>query len=426
MPVLMLFEPHCSGHRMQYVKWIARSAVADGYDVQLATFPESLSHPLYLAMQEECQGRVKVMILPGNEELRKGRLLDRCGLSNLVKRELTYRRSYATFFRQLLPHQRPDFVFVPYLDYCSHAVALLGSPFGEVTWGGIVMRPSFHLEPMGIPGPYSRLHRIKEKLFLRLFRDKRLKALFSIDEALVRYVQQIRPGLSKRLRFLPDPAELSGTVPRESSRQRLGIPDDAMVVLVYGSLTLRKGIDTLLRAAEEHNFPREVHILLAGRQDREVRALLLSSPAKALREAGRLHEQDRFLSEEDEYMVFKASDVVWLGYRGHYAMSGVLVQAGMMGLPVVACAEGVVGWLTLKHELGVAVSVDDVEAVSRAIAELAGSPEAAASYGENGKHFSALHTAEDFSRAINRSLQTWAAPVEIPNSEISNYRKTLT
>lgn len=409
MSRLMILEPHCNGHRMQYVRWIAREAVARGHVVQLATFANCLDHPLYLAAQRECRGCIQTLILPHNEDLQKGTLLDQPGLSKLVKRELDYHRLYSTFFRQLSANQRPDLVFVPYLDYCAYAMALLQSPFGDVPWGGIVMRPSFHLGPMGIAGPRSRLHWPKEKLFFRLLRNKALRALFSIDEALVRYVHQNEPGLATRLHFLPDPAEFNGTGSRKAARQKLGIPNDAVVVLVYGSLTTRKGIDSLLLATQQDNFPQQVHVLLAGRRDAKVRELLLSSPARMLREAGRLHEYDGFLSDEEQHTVFRAADVVWLGYKEHYAMSGVLVQAGAMGLPVVASTEGLVGWLTRKYKLGLDVPVDDAKAVAEAIASLAQSPGASSEYGENGRHFAALHTPENFGKALNDALQVDAA-----------------
>jgi glycosyltransferase involved in cell wall biosynthesis len=410
MSVLMIVEPHSSGHRMQYVHWIVRGALEEGFSVQLVTFPESLDHPLYLAMQEECQGRVRVALLPERGILQKENLLNRPGILNLVERELTYYRLYSAFFRQLSSSERPSFVFLPYLDYCTYAVAVLGSPFGDIPWGGIVMRPSFHLGPMGIESSRSRLHWPKERLFFRLLRNRTLRVLFSIDEPLVHYVRRSKPRLAERLQFLPDPAEFSGTSSRESARRMLEIPGDAVIVLVYGSLTPRKGIDALLRATQESTFPQEVHILLAGRQDAEVQELLLSSHAEALREAGRLHEHNEFLSDDDQYSVFRVADIVWLGYRGHYAMSGVLVQAAMMGLPVVACADGLVGWMTRRHELGLTVAIDDAEAVAQVIAKLVRSAEAIAEYGDNGKCFSSLHTSEHFARAIMAKLQAGSIP----------------
>lgn len=405
MASLAIVEPHCSGHRMQYVRWVVREMIKGGYDLRLVTFPETLDHPLYSVMQDECLGGVQTLLLPKSGSLQRKDLRERPGISNLVIREFAYHRLFSNFFRQLPDEERPDFVFVPYLDYLAYAVALLGSPFGDSPWAGIVMRPSFHLEAMGIAGPRSRLHRPKRRLFLRLLRNRTLKRLFSIDEALIRYIGREHPEMAHQLRYLPDPAELNGTGSRESARKVLGIPDDVVVILVYGSLTHRKGIDSLMRAAMEDDFPQEVHILLAGHQDQQVRELLQSSYAGALRRAGRLHEYDRFLSDEEEYSAFRAANIVWMGYRGHYLMSGVLVQAGIMGLPVVACSEGVIGWLTRERQLGLDVKVDGQKAVAKAVATLACSKEASLTYGANGNRFAAAHTPENFCKALMREVK---------------------
>jgi glycosyltransferase involved in cell wall biosynthesis len=390
---------------MQYVRWIARGMINNGYDLQLVTFPESLDHPLYSVMQEECQHRIRPVLLPDYGGLSEEALLNQSGLLALLRRELTYHRLYRSFFRRVQREERPDVVFVPYMDYLTYAAALLGSPFGDIPWAGIVMRPSFHLESMGIPGPRSRLDRLKEKLFFRLLKNKALKKLLSIDESLVDYVSMERPELADRIDYLPDPAELVGDSSKESARQRLGIPLDATVILVYGALTARKGIDSLLLAAGEDGFPPRVHLLLAGRQSQDVANLLRSPQAQSLRSDGRLHEQNCFLDDNEEYDAFKASDIVWMGYRGHYTTSGVLVQSGAMGLPVISCMEGVIGWLTRKHGLGLSVEIDNPSAVAEAVAILECSSETAAVLRENALRFAASHSPLNLSNAIGRHFE---------------------
>jgi len=61
---------------------------------------------------------------------------------------------------------------------------------------------------------------------------------------------------------------------------------------------------------------------------------------------------DRFIDSETEQDLFSACDVVWLGYKGHYGMSGVLVQAYRSGKPLIATADGLIGWFCRDGELG--------------------------------------------------------------------------
>lgn len=204
--------------------------------------------------------------------------------------------------------------------------------------------------------------------------------------------------------FHPEPVELSGSQSRDSARRALGIPGDAIVVLVYGALDDSKGLDALLGSMQADGFREEVSVLVAGRQDPEIKALLASSHAKTLRDAGRIYERNDFLYSESEQEVFSASDIVWVGYRGQYISSGVLIKATMAGLPIVACEEGLIGWLTRNHELGLTVDIGDERAVATAISELTRNQELSRKFSENGRRFSMQHTVDAFGQAIGREL----------------------
>ena len=99
---------------------------------------------------------------------------------------------------------------------------------------------------------------------------------------------------------------------------------------------------------------------------------------------------------EEEYMVFKASDIAWLGYREHYTMSGVLAQAGSMGLPVIACKKGLIGWFTEKYELGVALNNLDEKGVIDAINRLLLDKEKLFQFGNVARKCFAEHTTNNF------------------------------
>jgi glycosyltransferase involved in cell wall biosynthesis len=318
------------------------------------------------------------------------------GFSGLVRREIFYRKILRKFYEKTLQRDSIDFVFVPYLDYCAYAIGLLGSPFGDKPWAGLVMRPAFHYHEMGIIGPRSLLLMPKKYLFYKLLADRRLRALFTDDISFFEYFNK-RQSLSKqKIYYLPDPAEFKGNIKKETARKILGIPEDAIVLLVYGTINYRKGVDSLLYAAAHPDFPSNVHILLAGRQGIDAASLLRTSLGEKLRSVNRLHEMNKFLTTEEEYMVFKASDIAWLGYRGHYTMSGVLVQAGLMGLPIVACKEGLIGWLTEKYQLGVVFNALEEEAITKTIKQLISDKSRFNIYVEAGKRYFSNHTVNQF------------------------------
>ena len=399
MTSLMIVEPHSEGHHLRYARWISREAVARGYEVYLVTSADAFRHPAHLALRAECGERLRTVALPGSRAKR-----DPENILDSVRLQMYYRNLFGKCYRTLSQSEHPDYVFIPYLDYCMHAIALFGSPFGNTPWGGLVITPIFHLggRDLGVPG--SRLERVKQRAFLRLLHDRSLRAVYTFDETLMHEVQQAQPEVADRLRFLPEPAELKGTHSRESARQALGIPSDVPVILVYGALDGSKGIDALMAATGKDTFPKEAVVLLAGTQDTEVRALLSSSQARALRGGGRLYEWDKYLYGEDEHAVFQAADIVWIGYRHQYISSGVLIQAAMAGLPIVACREGLIGWLTRRHGLGPVVNIDDSREVAEAIRRLVRDPGLSAKFRENGRRFSSLHNVEHFSQSIGEEL----------------------
>lgn len=384
---ILIIEPFVQGHHGAYLHWIVRAFLQRGHAVQLATFEPSLSHP---SMQELLSNYGNQLTIITKEFHAFGTFDG--NLIRMAADMIVFRRLVGHFYALALKNSRIAFVLLPYLDYCTYALAIAGSPFGSTPWGGITMRTAFHYAAMGVKAPSSRVDPIKRRLFCRLLRDPYLRALFTIDETLFEYAQVWPADARSRLVYLPDLATTKKAIARAAARERLKIAQDALIILVYGSLAKRKGIEALLRASEHSDFPSCCHVFLAGRQDSAAMEILRSSCALRLRQAGRLHEIPHHLSEEEENLIFSASDAVWLGYLDHYQMSGVLVQAGMMGLPSIACQEGLIGWLTARHQSGVVVPMTDPPGIARQIRELFETPGRARECGNNGRKAYASHT----------------------------------
>jgi glycosyltransferase involved in cell wall biosynthesis len=258
---------------------------------------------------------------------------------------------------------------------------------------------------MGVKAPTGKVEQVKKWLFGCLLRNPYLRALFTIDQTLFEYADTWTQEARSRLIYLPDLAVTKQSMSRAAARERLRIGHDAWVILVYGSLTKRKGIEVLLQASECSDFPTRCHLLLAGKQAPDATAILQSAHAMRLRQADRLHEITHYLGEEEESTAFAAADAVWLGYLGHYQMSGVLVQAGMMGLPSIACEEGLIGWLTARHQSGVVVPISDPSVVARKIKDLFESPGRAREYGNNGRKAYASHTEDHAARILVQAIR---------------------
>ena len=156
---------------------------------------------------------------------------------------------------------------------------------------------------------------------------------------------------------------------------------------------------------QEPSFPSHAHVILAGLQDAEAKGFISSAAVRALSQTGRLHCVDSFISPDCEYRIFAASDLLWLGYQQHNVMSGVLVQAGQMGLPAIGCEEGMIGWTIRKKQMGITVPLHDPRKVAIAIRELIQNQRQMNECGENGRRAFSSHTPDHFAHTIFEGVQ---------------------
>jgi hypothetical protein len=333
---LHLIEPRADGHRMQYVRRLIAQAPA-GTSITLSTFPSALAHPGTKAALAAATTLVDVRMIDGEVEFQSS-VQGGTGL----RLQPAYWRLLRRHWRGLTTMQRGDLAVVPYLDYCSYAIGLLGSPFGNTPYSGIVMRPDFHWKEQGVVAPRTDQAGIKRWLFLRLLSQSRLRRLVTIDPSLVDWVRKHCPPGFDRLRLATDPADMRGTADRDQARRYFGLPLHAWVLLLFGSIDMRKGLTDLLAVAGDAAFPAQGVVLIVGRQSAECRALIAERGSKL--PPGRLVCADRYVDSDEEWMAFAAADCGWLAYENFFGSSGVLAQCEQVGIDVVHRGEGLIGY----------------------------------------------------------------------------------
>jgi D-inositol-3-phosphate glycosyltransferase len=143
-------------------------------------------------------------------------------------------------------------------------------------------------------------------------------------------------------------AERAQPVVPEAAREALGLPADALVVLLFGVLRPDKGLGDLLEAATRS--PRW-HVVVAGKEDGALAAERAGLAAPGL--AGRVSVHEGFQEIDAVARFFAAADVVALPYRVA-SQSGVAHLAYGFGRPVMAypvgglteaVIDGRTGWL---------------------------------------------------------------------------------
>ena len=363
-------EPTLGGHHAPYLTWMVEGFLKQGImvtaivggdhdDKRLQVLSE-LTHS-YHEQFEMIQ--IEPVGIPRSQ---------RKGVLGLLAREYAFWKLFKGWCEKYCESKSDSIIFLPYADYCLYAVGLLGSPFGKHRWAALTMRPSFHYQEMGVLAPEPSFAQLKRRLFFRLLTQPLLIRLLSIDEPLVEYASKVSDKAKGKVTLFPEPVDLGPLPSKIESKRRLELNVEHLTVLLYGALTVRKGVSVLLRAAASREFPANVDVLLAGRvSDEETRKLLSLPWVGELVAQGRLKIIDRFISAAEEPALFSAADIAWLGYQGHYNSSGVLVQAIKAYLPVVGFYEGIIGWKIRRYNLGAIIRSTKEGAVISAINESA-------------------------------------------------------
>ncbi len=378
MARILVIEPHFSGHRGAYLIWSVNKLIARGALVCVATSSGSCGHRVWTELHgiRDENSNVLTLLSEDLEAPSKGG----GGLVRLIARDLVFWRFFRRCYRRSLQEGPIDVVFVLCGDRAAYSLAVLGSPFGPVPWGCIMMQSSFHFSDMHISGPVIRGNKLRRSLFERMLHDATMRFCFSDDPSLLEYVADAWPGSKAKVHLLIHPQVISGG-DREKSRRALDISAESFVVLCYGSMGKRKGLDLLIEAFARVDVSQPTILMIAGtHKDSSVERALSSPAAKCLLDSNQLRVIPYFLDGEEENRVFRAADLIWLGYREHSHMSGVLTQAASAGLPVISSREGVIGWLSLRHELGPVFDFRDPEHVAIKLSKIINDPDCAAHY----------------------------------------------
>lgn len=393
---VLLIEPAAGGHHFSaYVRFALRGMFDRGWEPILLTSREAMQHPAFRVLEQEFGDRLRCLEMP---KIRASGGSSRFGL---VKRQLQYWKALRAGFKAATAQEKFDCVLVMSLDGLDKAIALIGSPFGSTPLFGISIGLNHHWPEAGI-SPSGEKYRLNKWLTGRLLSRKQVLAVMSIDPIVRRYSAAFGPARQRKLAEIPDPGDVEA-LPRVQARNELEIDQDAFVILVYGEISLRKSIATLLAGWKllEKPLRDRVKLVLAGQCRPEVRQLLDSADGQAVHAANALIVLNRYIDERLEATVFGAADAVWVAYSPDFLKpSAVLSQAASAGLPVIASRHGLIGQIAEQHRIGPLVDSRAPDSCAKAVQSLAGDHDLYNEYRERSQIYGQKCSAGAFGDAI--------------------------
>lgn len=151
---------------------------------------------------------------------------------------------------------------------------------------------------------------------------------------------------------------------RTGARRRLGIPEDARVLLVFGvQAAHRKHLDTLRQSVIGYVPDKPLWLVFVG-------ATLGNAPhpfADWSDPAIQVRLVNGFVPEAEVEDYFAAADAAWANYRAFPGASAVLLHAMGFGRLSLASSEGEIGALCSEHNLGLIVSAPNISALREAL-----------------------------------------------------------
>ena len=210
---------------------------------------------------------------------------------------------------------------------------------------------------------------------------------------------------------MPDPVQIYDRAePQlEELRQSLGIDAGRQVFLLFGELTARKGIYEILDAVEmlPPDLSQKLCLLLIGPLGREEKELVQAriveiTKSRPIQIIGR-HE---FVTDRDVQPYFQIADVILAPYQRHIGMSAILVRAAAAQKPVLSSDFGLMGEVTRRYGLGLAVDSTAPDEIAKGFSRfLLESPQSLCDRVQM-KQFAERNNAEQYTKTIFHHLQS--------------------
>jgi glycosyltransferase involved in cell wall biosynthesis len=305
---------------------------------------------------------------------------------------------------EAIERHRPKHVLVMYLDHAQLALAS-GLRFAfPVRISGILFHPTLHYRGGRSLNPRSYLQGLRKRLILRaIARNPHLDTVFTLDSTAVPSLRSI--GLDAVA--LPDPVVqdgLGGRTPRQM-RDHFALEPGRRVLLLFGSLTARKGVTQALEALAllPPSEARRVALLMAGPLEPPLRPLVEALVARVRSRGVQVVQYDAYIQNDAVQSFMEAADLILVPYQRHFGSSAVLIRAGLAGRPVLSQEFGLMGANVRVHSLGQSVDTGRPTEIAAAVSGFLRDPGLGFDP-EVARKYARANTPELFCQAILRRL----------------------
>lgn len=359
---VLIFEPEGDGHQLEWLRHIIRHACDRSTLKALwIVAPRSLSKALLCEQAQAADRRIAILSMSSLEE-------QRCRHTNIAIGGFWRWWTMRDYLRRTCA-EAGHFL---QLDHLSLPLAF-GLGFDGRPVGGILFRPSVHYARISAyrPTGLERIRDLRKDILYRLMlvNDALVEVLTLDPHFPVFGVERYRMG--QKLKVLRDPAPPLHDPLADDEHLACDVPAHRTLFALFGYLTERKGLLTLLEAVRLLPPLRRARaaVLLAGRIDPSIRYDVDRLCAIVTRECPDLWFRivDRRLTDGELSRLVIDSDVILAPYQRFVGSSGVMLWAARAGRPLLTQEVGLMGRLVRDHGLGVTTNTSDPSTLARAM-----------------------------------------------------------
>ncbi len=299
-----------------------------------------------------------------------------------------------------------DHVFLNSFNVIDKAISILGTPFSNTKFSGIIPEKKFNYNYK----KYSLLtlrNLIDKFLFNRLIKIKELLAVFIPDPIFIKYSK--KNIFNHHKLFVSSDFGFFNTGIKKLQKTKI-INNELVsifkkkefVILVYGAIRYGKGIHFLLEAVKKSNIKKKFKIIIAGKQDNPTKKII-DTYKKDSKFKDILITLNHFISIDLQDYLFRKTSVIWTGTtKNYYGSSGVFFLSAKYKKPVITSDHGLINLYTKKYKIGYRVEIDNINKIKKLLKNvLSGSKKIPNSY---FKKVNQSHNSEIFSENIIRKL----------------------
>lgn len=346
-------------------------------------------------------------------------LRHRIGLLALTPAELrmcTHRRLVISgmarwwVMRRYLTRTGAEIGYFLSLDHLSLPLGL-GLGAGRRRLSGILFRPSVHYHALGDYRPdFGEKLRDwrKATLYRGMLRNPAVESVLTLDPFFADYAVVHYPQGDK-VSVVSDPAFPIAGVAANDDLLPVAVPQDRIMLLLFGALTERKGVLNLLDSMKMISpaVAARIAVVIAGKVASEIRRDLSLRQARLRREQPDLwlHVEDRWLNSPEITALVRRCDIVLAPYQRFVGSSGVLLWAARAGKPLLTQDYGLLGRLVRDHHLGLTVDATDPRKLADGISDMVRRGPLRFIDTASAADFVSHHTPEMFATQIFSSLR---------------------